>query len=103
VPAQIPAAHPAGPSQEDIERVQENLMQLHSRADAIRGSINNLRRQQAAEGLEISPEISGAATRLDNYLQAADRASQNNDLVAARKYMDNAEKQLSVLEAKFGR
>ncbi len=94
---------PAGPSQEEIEKVQENLMQIHSRADAVRGSINNLRRQQAADGLEISPEISGAANRMDSYLQAADRAAQTNDLAAARRNMDNAEKQLSVLEAKFGR
>ncbi len=83
--------------------MQESLMQLHSRADAIRGSVNSLRRQQAADGLEISPEIAGAASRLDNYLQAADRAAQNNDLNAARKSMDGAEKQLTVLEAKFGR
>jgi hypothetical protein len=97
------AAVPQGPSQEDIDKVQENLMQLHSRADAIRGSVNSLRRQQAADGFEVSPEIAGASSRLDNYLQAADRASQSNDLAAARKYMDGAEKQLTVLEAKFGR
>jgi hypothetical protein len=78
-------------------------MQLHSRADAVRASIENLRRHQAAEGLEISPEIAGAANRMDNYLQAADRAAQNNDLSAARRYMENAERQLSVVEAKFGR
>jgi len=96
-------AQPAGPSQEEIDKVQESLMQMHSRADAIRGSVNSLRRQQAADGFEISPEISGAASRLDNYLQAADRAAQQNDLNAARKYMDGAEKQLSFLEAKFGR
>jgi len=36
-------------------------------------------------------------------LQAADRAAQNNDLAAARRYMENAERQLSFLEAKFGR
>jgi serine/threonine-protein kinase len=92
-----------GPSQEEIDNVQESLMQLHARADAVKSSVNNLRRQQAADGLEISPEISGAATRLDNYLHAADRARQTNDLVATRKYMDNAERQLNVLEAKFGR
>ncbi len=99
---QVPAA-PPGPSQEEIGKVQESLMQLHARADAIRGSVDNLRRQQAAEGLNVSPEIAGAASRLDQYLQAADRAAQSNDLAAARRNMDNAEKQLSVLEAKFGR
>jgi serine/threonine protein kinase len=98
-----PAAPAPGPSPEEIDKVQESLMQLHARADAIRGSINNLRRQQAADGLEISPEIAGAVNRLDNYLQAADRAAQSNDLSAARRYMENAERQLSFLEAKFGR
>ena len=106
-PAPSPAIGPihssSGPSQEEIDKVQESLMQLHARADAIRGNINNLRRQQAADGLEISPEIAATAGRLDNYLQAADRATQNNDLSAARRYMENAERQLGVLEAKFGR
>lgn len=102
-PVQAPVVQPAGPSQADIEKVQESLMQLHARADAIKGSVDNLRRQQAADGLGLSPEIAGAATRLDQYLQAADRASQSNDLAAAQRYMDNAEKQLGVLEAKFGR
>jgi serine/threonine-protein kinase len=100
---QAPAPAVQGPSQEEIDKVQENLMQLHARADAVKNSVNSLRRQQAADGLEISPEISGAASRLDNYLQAADRASQSSDLTAARRYMDNAERQLTLLEAKFGR
>lgn len=103
-PAPVPnVTPPAGPSQEEIDKVQESLMQLHSRADAIIASVNNLRRQQAADGLELSPEISGAASRLDNYLQNADRAAQANDLASARRNMDGAEKQLSFLEAKFGR
>jgi serine/threonine-protein kinase len=103
-PAPVQTAPPSSaPSQEEIEKVQETLMQLHSRADAVRGSVNNLRRQQAADGLEISPEIAGAVSRMDNYLQAADRAAQNSDLAAARKYMEGAERQVSVLEAKFGR
>lgn len=100
---QTPPPAPPGPSQEEIEKVQESLMQLHSRADAIRGSVDTLRRQEAADGLGLSPEIAGAANRLDNYLQMADRAAQGNDLSAARRYMDGAEKQLTVLEAKFGR
>ena len=78
-------------------------MLLHSRADAVRASVNNLKRQQSADGFEISPEISGAVSRLDNYLQAADRAAQSNDLSAIRRYMDGAEKQLAFLEGKFGR
>jgi hypothetical protein len=98
-----PAAVSAGPSQEDIQKVQESLMQTHARADAIRGSVDTLRRQQAAEGLNLSPEISGAVSRLDQYLQAADRAAQSNDLSAALRNIENAEKQLTVLEAKFGR
>ncbi len=114
-PAQVPSPQPPqtqtaqnpppvqGPSQEEIDKVQDNLVQVHARADSVRASVNNLRRQQAADGLEISPEISGAASRLDNYLQAADRAAQANDLSAAHRNLDNAEKQLTFLEAKFGR
>ncbi len=83
--------------------MNDGLIKLHSRADAVRETVNRLRQEQAASGYGMSPEISGSASRLESYLQAADRALQNNDLPSTRKYTDNIEKELIFLETKFGR
>jgi hypothetical protein len=90
-------------TQEEVEQTNDNLMKLHARSDAVRGSLDRLRQQQAAEGLGLSMELSSSASRLDNYLQAADRAVQNNDVQSARKYMEKVEKEVTFLEQKFGR
>jgi eukaryotic-like serine/threonine-protein kinase len=96
-------APPAGPSQEELDAASEDLTKMHSRADAVRGSLDHLRAQQAASGLNISPEIAASATRLDSFLAAADHALQAGNLSSARKNMDKAESDLSKLEERFGR
>lgn len=104
-PAPPPTAEPqpVGPSQQELEEVNDNLIKLHARADAVRGSVERLRQEQAASGLGLSQRISGSASRLDSYLQNADRALQNNDVRSAHRYMDNLEKELTFLEEKFGK
>ncbi len=94
---------PAGPSQEQIDQVSEDLMKLHARADAIRGSLDHLRSQQAADGLSINPAVASGASRMDTYLQASDRALQSNNLDSARKNMEHADAEVTKLEAFFGR
>ena len=94
---------PAGPSQEQIDQVSEDLMKLHARADAIRGSLDHLRSQQAADGLSINPTVASGASRMDSYLQASDRAIQSNNLDSARKNMEHADAEVTKLEAFFGR
>jgi serine/threonine-protein kinase len=94
---------PAGPSQADLDRADEELMKLHSRAEAVQSSLDNLRAQQAASGLGLRQDISSAASRMQNYLHASDRALQEKNLDNARKYMDNAETEIGRLETFFGR
>lgn len=88
-------------SEEDIQKVQERLMEMRSRADAIGQVLNSVRRSQAASGLEMNPEFTAAFSRLQYYLQAAEKALKDKDLASAGKDMDNAEKLLSFLEARF--
>lgn len=78
-------------------------MKLRSRADAIRDSLDRLRSQQAASGLGMNPDTVATASRMQNYLQAADRALQGNNLESAHKNMDRAETEITKLEAFFGR
>jgi hypothetical protein len=100
---QLPPVQPAGPSQADLDTASEDLMKLHTRADAVKDSLDRLRGQNAASGLGVRQDIVASASRMDSYLQAADRALQNNTLDSARKDMNRAEDELNKLEAFFGR
>ena len=88
------AQAPTGPSQEEIETANEDLMKLRSRADAMHISLDHLRSQQAADGLNLNPTVTAGASRMDNYLRAADQALQNNNLDSARKYLERAETEI---------
>ena len=102
-PQAQPAAVPAGPSQADLDKASEDLMKLHARADAVKDSLDRLRGQNAASGLGVRQDIVASASRMESYLQAADRALQSNTLDSARKDMTRAEEELNKLEAFFGR
>jgi serine/threonine-protein kinase len=92
-----------GPSQEALNNASEALMKLNSRADAVRGSLTQLRQQQAQSGFGLRQDIAASASRLDSYLQMADRMLQAGNLELAQKNMDHAEEELTKLEKFFGR
>lgn len=94
---------PSGPSQADLDKASEDLMKLHARAEAVKDSLDRLRGQNAASGLGVRQDIVASASRLEGYLQAADRALQSNTLDSAHKDMNHAEEELNKLEAFFGR
>jgi serine/threonine-protein kinase len=102
-PQPPPVAPPSGPTPEQLDAASDDLMKLRSRADAIRDSLDRLRSQQAASGLGMNPDTVATASRMQNYLQAADRALQGNNLESAHKNMDRAETEITKLEAFFGR
>jgi hypothetical protein len=101
--AQAQPQTPAGPTPEQLEAANEELMKLHARADAVRGSLDHLRSQQAADGLNLNPTVTAGASRMDNYLRAADQAMQSNNLDSAQKSIDRANAEISKLESFFGR
>ncbi len=78
-------------------------MKLNSRAEAVRGSLTQLRQEQAQSGYGLRQDIASSASRLDSYLQMADRMIQSGNLDLAQKNMDHAEEELTKLEKFFGR
>ncbi len=69
----------------------------------MKGSFENLSRQQAAAGYSPDSSISTPLHSMEMYLSRADAALSVKDAAAAKKYMDLAEAQLSILERRFGR
>ncbi len=102
-PTAQPNSAPPQPSAQDMDTASEDLMKLHARAEAVKDSLDNLRRQQAQDGLGIRQDIASASSRLTMYLGAADNALRGNSLESARKNMERAEQELDKLEKFFGR
>jgi TIR domain len=92
-----------GPSREEMESINARLIQLQARAEAVRSSLDRLRQQQAANGLGLRHDMAASANRLEGYLQAAERAIQNNTVQAARNNIDGADGELNKLEAFLGK
>lgn len=90
-------AQPSGPSPEVLE-FREHLAMLTSRAEGVRTSLQTLRRQQAASGLNLRGDIQEALEMMNTYMRGAHDAMQAGDLPAARGYADKGERQLEKLE-----
>ncbi len=90
-------AQPSGPSPEILE-FREHLAMLTSRAEGVRTSLQTLRRQQAASGLNLRGDMQEALEMMNTYMRGAHDAMQAGDLPAARGYADKGERQLEKLE-----
>lgn len=78
-------------------------MDLDARAQTVTSGIEQLRRQQQAQGYDIRGDIAGSENRMNNDLREADRTLNEHDLEAARDYMDKAGEELRRLEGFLGR
>ena len=78
-------------------------MDLDARADVVKTQIQDLRRQQQAQGYDLRGDVVGEMNRLTNDLREADRALDQHDLDASKEYMDRANEELRKLESFLGR
>jgi serine/threonine protein kinase len=93
---------PAGPPPEVMRHARDRLMDLDARADTVRSGIEQLRRQQQAQGYDMRGDMVGALNRLNNSLREADRALNDGNLDVARDYMDRANAEMQRLESFLG-
>ncbi len=83
---------------------QENrFIHMSSRAAAVKSSYETLKNQQAASGFAPNQQLTAAAASMDQFLSRAEAALAVHDGATAKKYMDQAEPQIEILERKFGR
>ncbi|HEY1648906.1 MAG TPA: protein kinase [Terracidiphilus sp.] len=94
---------PAGASPEEVRHTRDRFMDLDARAETARSGIDQLRRQQQAQGYDMRGDMVAAMNRMNNNLREADRAINEHDLQTAREYMDHANADLQRLEAFLGR
>ncbi len=93
----------AGPSAEEVEQVHEQMTGLDARASAVSASVENLKRQQQADGLGLRRDMAAAYARMNSYLRSANDELNSGNITAARNHMDKADKEISTLESFLGK
>ena len=99
--AQPPAENKAVSAQE-LEELTEQHDKLAVRAQTENNDVENLRKQMAAGGDNLRSDVSASQTRMKMYMNKFDAAMNAGDPVAAKKYMDLAEREVEKLEKFFG-
>jgi serine/threonine-protein kinase len=87
----------------ELDKLQDELDQLSSRARAAKDSVESLRRQQNAQGLNLRGDIAAAEDRMGLDIDKAQAALQNQNAKDARRYMEKAEADVETLEKFLGR
>jgi eukaryotic-like serine/threonine-protein kinase len=87
----------------ELDKLQDDLDQLSTRARAAKDSVENIRRQQNAQGLNLRGDIAAAEDRMGMDIDKAQAALQNQNTKDARRYMEKAEADVETLEKFLGR
>jgi serine/threonine-protein kinase len=93
---------PAGPSPEEIAKMEDEADRLNIRAATASHSVDTLRQQQQAEGYNLRSDIASAAERMQMYLAKGDAALKVKDMANAQKYFDLADVEISKVEKFLG-
>jgi hypothetical protein len=96
-----PAA-PAGPSAEELAKMEDDADKLNIRAATVSHSLDTLRQQQNAAGYSLRADMASAQERMQAYLAKGNAALAAKDIVNAQKYFDLADREASKLEKFLG-
>ncbi len=93
----------SGASAVQLKQASDRMIGLSARADAASSSIEQMERQQQAQGYGMRGDIVAAMSRMRSYLAAANQALGRQDAAGANDAMDRAEREVSTLENFLGR
>jgi len=107
-PAYSAPAAPAAPQEPAVDRAaldaaRQRLRMLSSRASSASRTLKNIESQQQSSGVGLRGDISAAWDRMNESLEDARQALQNNDLEEARRSLDQAERDLDRIDKFLGR
>jgi len=100
--AQTAPPVPAGPSPEEIAKMEDEADRLNIRAATASRSVDTLRQQQQAAGYNLRGDIASAQERMQMYIAKGDAALKAKDMVNAQKYYDLADAEISKVEKFLG-
>jgi eukaryotic-like serine/threonine-protein kinase len=93
---------PAGPSPDEIAKMEDEADRLNIRAATASRSVDTLRQQQQAAGYNLRGDIASATERMQMYIAKGDAALKAKDMANAQKYYDLADAEISKVEKFLG-
>ncbi|MGB8321681.1 MAG: protein kinase [Candidatus Acidiferrum sp.] len=93
---------PAGPSPEELARLDDDADKLNIREATVSHSLDTLRQQQERSGYGLRADMASSQERAKAYLAKGNSALKSGDTVNAQKYFDLADTEISKLEKFLG-
>jgi serine/threonine protein kinase len=100
--ADAAAAAQAKAAAEDLKEAESQEDQLNGRAASVSQSLDNLKQQQSAQGYGLRGDVVSAEQRMQSYMSKAQAALQRQDGPSAKKYFEQADREISFLEKFLG-
>jgi len=97
----VPPVH-AGPSPEELAKIEDDADKLNIRASTVSHSLDTLRQQQNAAGYSLRADMASAQERMQAYLAKGNAALEAKDLANAQKYFNLADTEINKLEKFLG-
>ena len=102
-PAAAPPRQATGTSSAAQDEAEDRLIKLLARGSAARFSLDNLRAEQARQGLTLRGDMAAACEHMEMLLNQAETSFDKGDLRRARRSMDQAEPVIEKIEKFLGR
>jgi hypothetical protein len=87
---------------ENLKEAEAQEDQLNGRAASVSQSLDNLKGQQSAQGYGLRGDVVSAEQRMQSYMSKAQAALQRQDGPSAKKFFEQADKEISFLEKFLG-
>src|ERR1700736_6553791 len=100
--ADAAAAAQAKAAAEDLKEAETLEDQLNGRAASVSQSLDNLKQRQSAQGYGLRGDVVSAEQRMQSYMSNAQAALQRQDGPSAKKYFEQADREISFLEKFLG-
>jgi len=94
---------PPNPENAELEQLNQRRLLMHARIDAVNASMTKLEQDQRRMGVGMSGDLVASQHRMVFYMETADTAMRKGNIEQARTSLNNAERELGKLEARFGR
>jgi serine/threonine-protein kinase len=85
-----------------VRDAHDRYANLQARADAVLTTVEQIRSQQQAQGLDMRTDMVAAMNRLRHQLNEAQRALNERDLATANEFMNRADNEVEKLEKFVG-
>jgi serine/threonine-protein kinase len=101
--ADTPAAQPSTTNTAELDQLEQEIDGLAARATAVNNSLDHLQQEQARQGLGLRGDMAARQQSMKSNLAKAQDALEKGDAARARRFSDQAQKDIDALEQFLGR